>query len=73
MRMPDRLYRRLERAYLTQRRIRRLEADQRMAAYDRRTREWASRRSIDHDMGVCGGPAAGCPYVPCTPPVRMDV
>lgn len=70
MRIPDWVYARLERVYFTQRRIRREEANQRMADDDRRLREWADRKSIEHDMGTCGGAAARCPFVPCVPMVQ---
>lgn len=67
MRAPDWLYSRMERAYFAQRSIRRAEANRRMTDDDRRVREWADRKSIDHDMGTCGGQTGGCPYVPCVP------
>lgn len=67
MRSPDWAYAWLERIYLDQRGIRRREANQRMANDDRRLREWADRKSIEHDMGTCGGAAGGCPFVPCVP------
>jgi hypothetical protein len=67
VRLPDWAYVRLERAYFHQRGIRRREANRRMADDDRRVREWADRMSIAHDMGTCGGAAAGCPFVPCVP------
>lgn len=67
MRLPDWIYARMERVYLDQRAIRRREANQRMAEDDRRLREWADRKSIEHDMGTCGGAAAQCPFVPCAP------
>lgn len=67
MRLPGWAYKRLESLYLAQRGIRRREANQRMTDDDRRLREWADRKSIEHDMGTCDGAAAGCPYVPCVP------
>lgn len=65
VRIPDRVYAILERIYLDQRSIRRRETNRRMSEDDRRVREWADRKSIEHDMGVCGGAVNGCPFVPC--------
>lgn len=50
VRLPDWLYGHLKRVYLTQARLRRVEAAKRLAA---------------HDKGKCGGPAGGCRYYPC--------
>lgn len=65
MRLPDWMFARLERVYLDQRSARRKES----AA--QALRAWADRVRDAHDMGTCGGAAAGCPYVPCVPLVSM--
>lgn len=71
MRLPDWAYARLERVYLDQRNARRKESAAQADRDDQALRAWADRMRDAHDMGTCGGQAAGCPYVPCVPLVGM--
>lgn len=73
MRLPDSLYLRLERLYLSQRRTRREESRRRADEQDRRLRAYFARQTALHEAGECGGAEAGCGYVPCVPPVGFGV
>lgn len=59
MRLPDRLYRRLERVYFDQRTIRRNELNRRVAAEDVAIRAWANKALAAHNASRC---LSGCPY-----------
>lgn len=65
IRIPDRAFAVLARVYQTQNRLRVAERRAALKAEDARMRAYYDDLSIRHDMGTCGGPAAGCPYVPC--------
>lgn len=65
MRLPDWAYARLERVYLDQRRLRRVEGKARLERQDRSFRDQCARKLAAHDSGMCGGAAAGCRYFPC--------
>lgn len=67
IRLPDWAFRRLERIYRVQDRLRRAELRRQVEDEDRRMRAYYADLSIRHDMGTCGGAAAGCCYVPCIP------
>lgn len=69
IRLPDRVFRILERVYRAQDRLRRAELREAVLRQDRSLREYFARQQIAHDMGTCGGVAAGCGFVPCVPRV----
>jgi hypothetical protein len=73
MRLPDRLYRLLERAYLHQTRLRRRADRDRLAAEDAHMRAHYARLHTRHLAGTCGGKAAGCCYTPCVPHVGWGI
>lgn len=65
MRLPDRVFRVMERVYHTQRAIRREEQRCRLETEDAMMREYFRRLEATHDAGACGGAAGGCRYAPC--------
>lgn len=73
MRLPDWVFRLLERAYRQQDRIRRAERRADLESQDARMRAYYADLRIRHDMGTCGGEAAGCCYVPCVPFVGWGI
>lgn len=73
LRLPDRAFRLLERVYRAQNRIRRIELREQVRREDERMRAYYADLQIRHDMGTCGGAAAGCGYVPCVPLVGKGI
>jgi hypothetical protein len=71
VRLPDWAYARLERVYLDQRSAHRKESAAQADQDNQALQAWADRMRDAHDMGTCGGAAAGCLYVPCVPLVRL--
>jgi len=69
MRLPDLIYRPLERLYFHQQAIRRAELRHVVAEQDRRMRADADALRARHRAGKCGGRANGCYYVPCVPAI----
>lgn len=65
IRLPDRLYARLERFYRAQTRIRRKELSRELDRQDRAFRAQCDREHTAHDSGLCGGFPNGCRYYPC--------
>ena len=65
MRIPNRLFSILERAYLAQRRIRREENRRKMELEDQAARWAYARLEALHAAGACGGKENGCRYYPC--------
>lgn len=68
-RLPDWLFRPLDRLVVVQRRIRQREAEARLIRENAVVREYFARQHAAHLAGTCGGAAAGCGYVPCVPRV----
>jgi hypothetical protein len=68
-RLPDRLFRPLDRLVVVQRRIRQREAEARLVRENAVVREYFARQLAKHEAGTCGGASAGCGYVPCVPRV----
>jgi hypothetical protein len=68
-RLPDMLYRPLNRFMAAQGQIRRVENDRAIQAEDAAARIFYAELRQRHTVGRCGGVAAGCPYVPCVPRV----
>lgn len=73
IRLPDRVFTWLSHVHLAQERLRAAERREALQAEDRRMRAYYEDLSIRHDMGLCGGPSAGCCYVPCAPFVGFGV
>jgi hypothetical protein len=68
-RLPDWLFRPLDRLVTVQRRIRVMEAEERMGRQDRELRAYFDNQYRRHQAGTCGGAPGGCRYVPCVPRV----
>lgn len=64
-RLPDWLYRRLERVYFDERRRRRELDRQELARQDAAQRAFYAGLGAAHDSGMCGGYEGGCRYFPC--------
>ncbi len=73
VRLPDRVFRTLERVYRAQNRIRQAERRAALVAEDARVRTYYADLSDRHGRGVCGGQAGGCCYAPCVPYVGYGV
>lgn len=71
MRLPDWLFRPLDRVVTAQRRLRRAESNERLSRADDALRAYYAKHW--HDAGTCGGSVAGCPYVPCVPRAKEGV
>lgn len=69
MKLPEPLYRAVERVYRKQAAIRRAELRAAVAEQDRRFRAACDEAVKRHRMRTCGGAAAGCDYYPCVPKV----
>lgn len=69
IRIPDVIYRALERVYMAQRTIRRRELDDKVKRQDNALRAYDDDLRARHDAETCGGTEAKCPYVPCRPRV----
>ncbi len=65
VRLPDRLFRPLDRIVTDRRRLRRAESDEGARAHDAALRVYYAELHRRHDAGTCGGAATGCPYAPC--------